>query len=212
MPHRHGATDPDRISAFCDAAGVQSINLDLPGKGAPSVISDNFSGARSLAGLIIDHCSGEFGSSSPLRFVGGRLTDHNTAARLEGFLAAHRDRAIPVPDSHILATGYSADKAAAALAGFEPDAPTGIFVNSTISLEGVMRWHSELSRGAAHVRFGCFDWDPFGSYLPGNIAMVEQDVGTMLGKVFDLVGKSDAPREHVLVPCRLRTFAASRPT
>ncbi|HSG34163.1 MAG TPA: LacI family DNA-binding transcriptional regulator, partial [Sphingomonadaceae bacterium] len=177
-----GATDPDRISAFCRAASVQSINLDLPGTGAPSVISDNFSGARSLTSLILDHFARELGSMSPLRFVGGRLSDHNTAARLEGFLAGHRDRAITVPDGHILATGYSADKAAAALAGFEPSTPTGIFVNSTISLEGVMRWHSELAAGADHVRFGCFDWDPFGSYLPGNIAMVEQDVGTMLGK------------------------------
>ena len=52
-----GATDPDRISAFCEAAGVQSINLDLPGQGAPSVISDNFSGARTLTGLILDHCA-----------------------------------------------------------------------------------------------------------------------------------------------------------
>lgn len=39
-----GATDPDRISAFCKASGVQSINLDLPGKDAPSVISDNYAG------------------------------------------------------------------------------------------------------------------------------------------------------------------------
>ena len=201
-----GATDPDRISAFCAAAGVQSLNLDLPGSGAPSVISDNYAGARDLTALILDYCAREFGTAAPLRFVGGRLSDHNTAQRLKGFLAAHADRAIGVPEAQILATGYSADRAARALSPFVPDQPTGVFVNSTISLEGVMRWHRELPRGAEHVRFGCFDWDPFGSYLPGNIAMVEQDVGTMLENVFGLIGKTDAPAAPILVPCRLHAF------
>ena len=74
-----------------------------------------------------------------------------------------------------------------------------------------MRWHSELPTGADYVRFGCFDWDPFGSYLPGNIAMIEQDVGTMLGKVFDMIGKTDVPRDPILVPCRSRVFTPPRP-
>lgn len=41
-----GATDPDRITEICHSAGVRSINLDLPGSRAPSVISDNYAGAR----------------------------------------------------------------------------------------------------------------------------------------------------------------------
>lgn len=201
-----GATDPDRISAFCDASGVQSINLDLPGTGAPSVISDNFSAARDLTRLILDRCEGDFGSSGPLRFVGGRLADHNTAARLEGFLAAQSERSISVPDTHVMATGYSADSAADALKGFLPDGPSGLFVNSTISLEGVVRWHRELENGADMVRFGCFDWDPFGSFLPGNIGMVEQDVTSMLIKAFDLIGKPKTSNDTFLVPCKLRAF------
>lgn len=199
-----GATDPDRISAFCEAAGVQSLNLDLPGDNAPSVISDNFSAAKNLTGLILDHYAETFGSTAPLRFVGGRLSDHNTAARLKGFLHEHQDRAISVPDDHILAVGYSAEKAAAALAGFTPDAPAGLFVNSTISLEGVVHWLSGLNGGADYVRYGCFDWDPFGAFLPGNIAMTEQDVTTMLDRIFDLVGKIRAKKERILIPCKLR--------
>ena len=201
-----GATDPDRISAFCSASGVQSINLDLPGKDAPSVISDNYSAAKDLAKLILDRCEEELGWRGPLRFVGGRLADHNTAARLEGFLSEHRDRSISVPDSYIMATGYSAEKAATALASFRPDGPTGLFVNSTISLEGVVRWYSELHSGAEMVRYGCFDWDPFGTFLPGNVGMVEQDVTMMLNRAFALIGKADTPTEPILVPCELRTF------
>ena len=201
-----GATDPDRISAFCAASGVQSINLDLPGRAATSVISDNLAGAKDLTRLILDRCETDLGWRGPLRFVGGRRSDHNTAARLDGFLAAHRERAIAVPGSHIMATGYSAEKAAAALASVIPDGPTGLFVNSTISLEGVVRWYRALTGGAKLVRYGCFDWDPFGSFLPGNVGMVEQDVAAMLGTAFDLIGAPATPKQQILIPCMLRTF------
>ncbi len=200
-----GATDPDRISAFCKASGVQSINLDLPGRDAPSVISDNYTSAHDLTQLILDRCEQELGWRGPLRFIGGRLSDHNTLTRLEGFLAAHRARGIHVPDTHIKATGYSADKAAEVLSCLVPDGPMGLFVNSTISLEGVVRWHSALENGA-DVRFGCFDWDPFGSFLPGNVGMVEQDVTAMLDKAFDLFATPPDSIEKILVPCILKPF------
>lgn len=201
-----GATDPDRISAFCSASGVQSINLDLPGNDAPSVISDNYSAARDLTNLILDRCEKENSWCGPLRFVGGRLADHNTAARLEGFLAVHNERSIFVPKGNIMASGYSAEKAAKALASFKPDGPAGLFVNSTISLEGVVRWHSGLTHCVEKVIYGCFDWDPFGSFLPGNVGMVEQDVTTMLKKALELVGKPITTTEPILVPCKLRAF------
>ena len=201
-----GATDPDRISDFCATSGVQSINLDLPGTKAPSVISDNRTGAYDLTMLILDRCDDELGWTGPLRFVGGRLADHNTAARLEGFLAAHRDRGIRVPDHHILAAGYSADSAAQVLAEFQPADPAGLFVNSTISLEGVVRWHSSLGPDAQHIRYGCFDWDPFGSFLPGNVGMVEQDVTTMVAKAFGIMAHPSTPSERHLIPCRLHRF------
>lgn len=201
-----GATDPDRISAFCKASGVQSINLDLPGKDAPSVISDNYAAARDLTNLILDRCEKDLGWKGPLRFVGGRLADHNTAARLKGFLSAQHERSISVPETHIMANGYSAESAAEVLKGFQPDGPSGLFVNSTISLEGVVKWHSELAVGSDQIRYGCFDWDPFGSFLPGNIGMVEQDVATMLQIGFDLIGTLQSITEPILVPCKLRPF------
>ncbi|CAM3060085.1 LacI family DNA-binding transcriptional regulator [Paracoccus nototheniae] len=201
-----GATDPDRISAFCKASGVQSINLDLPGSGAPSVISDNFAGARDLTNLILDRCRTDLGWTGPLRFVGGRRDDHNTAARLSGFLAAHAAWGLSVPDDHILAYGYSAQTAQDALSGFRPRQPTGVFVNSTISLEGVVGWFTQLQDGRRWVRYGCFDYDPFGSFLPGNVGMIEQDVDAMLASAFDLIGHPTSAATRILIPCRLRAF------
>lgn len=201
-----GATDPDRISDFCHVAGVQSINMDLPGHKATSVISDNYHGALELTRLILDRCEEELNWVGPLRFVGGRLSDHNTAERLEGFLAAQKERGIEVPDDYIMAEGYSPNKAENLLADFKPTTPTGLFVNSTISLEGVVKWHSSLPDSNKLIRYGCFDWDLFGSFLPGNVGMVEQDVEAMLERVFELIGEKNKPVEIIKIPCKLRAF------
>ncbi|MFW8585562.1 LacI family DNA-binding transcriptional regulator [Rhizobium beringeri] len=76
-----GATDPDRISDICGAAGVGSLNLDLPGTKAPSIISDNFTGARELTRRILVNSKRKLGAARPLLFIGGRGSDHNTVER-----------------------------------------------------------------------------------------------------------------------------------
>lgn len=203
-----GATDPDHLTSLCKAAGVRSINLDLPGHTAPSVISDNYTGARDLTNILLDRCERDLGLKGPLHFVGGRPSDHNTAARLQGFRDAHGERGLVVPDSHVLAPGYSADKAEQAMKSLLANTTMGLFVNSTISLEGVVRWFQGLS--GAHpfrLRYGCFDFDPFAALLPGNVGMVQQDTMAMLRKVFDLLDSGEAPSEPIMVPCVLKRSA-----
>lgn len=196
-----GATDPDRISTLCSAAGVRTINLDLPGTKAPSVISDNFAGARDLTSLILDH---QETPSAPLLFIGGRESDHNTSARVRGFIAAHEDRGIGVNADFILTCGYAADKAESALSTFDGPIPQGLFVNSTITLEGVLRWLYRQSRALrAPIRYGCFDWDPFAALLPANIGMARQDVISMLELTFELLDKEPNIVESQQVPCVL---------
>ncbi|XUY28941.1 LacI family DNA-binding transcriptional regulator [Agrobacterium sp. rho-8.1] len=186
-----GATDPDRISDLCAAAGAHSLNLDLPGKKAPSIISDNFSGARELTRRILANSKRKLGAAKPLLFIGGRGSDHNTAERVRGFRAAHDDIGIPVDDSHILASGYAPEKAEnslRALAASGDALPIGMFVNSTISLEGVMRWIKRSGHYKDRMPvIGCFDWDPFAALLGDEIEMVRQDVQGMLDAVFNLI-------------------------
>lgn len=186
-----GATDPDRITEMCAAAGVRSLNLDLPGALAPSIISDNFAGARELTRRILVNCERRLGKKGPLLFIGGRGSDHNTAERIRGFRAAHSDLGLAVAEEHILACGYAPEKAEKALDDLSLKGDTnvgGMFVNSTISLEGVMRW----VRRSGHLNddslvLGCFDWDPFVSLLGNEIEMVRQDVPEMLKKVFEVI-------------------------
>jgi LacI family fructose operon transcriptional repressor len=195
-----GATDPDRINELCAASGVPTLNLDLPGRRAPSVISDNFAGARDLTARILECCHAEFGTVAPLLFVGGRAGDHNTMERLRGFQAAHAAWGLAVTDDLVLTCGYAAEKVEAALDGLARQGstlPNVLFVNSTISLEGVVRWiRTSPAYAGRPVRLGCFDYDPFASLLEETVAMVQQDVDGLLAALFRLI---DAGPEAAVV-------------
>jgi LacI family transcriptional regulator, fructose operon transcriptional repressor len=199
-----GATDPDRITELCAQAGVRSINLDLPGKLAPSVISDNYLGAHDLTARVLTRCREELDLDGPLLFVGGRSSDHNTSERIRGFRAAHAEVGIEVPAENILTCGYAADKAAVALTAIAArtgSVPRAMFVNSTITLEGVVRWLKDTDHLAGYpARLGCFDWDPFAALLYENIEMVRQDVPQMLAALFKLIETRHNPTDLITVP------------
>ena len=196
-----GATDPDRISALCEAAGVRSLNLDLPGSRAPSVISDNFGGARALTQRILAASASQRHRGEAIPFIGGRASDHNTSERIRGYRAAHAEAGITVDEQMILATGYAPDRAISALsdlAARRGQLPRALFVNSTIALEGVLHWtRSSGHFGSVAPHVGCFDWDPLAAILTENIVMVQQDVPAMLQSLFGLIDNGplapDAP-------------------
>ncbi|WP_051469707.1 substrate-binding domain-containing protein [Chelativorans sp. J32] len=200
-----GATDPDRISELCAAAGIRTINLDLPGSRSPSVVSDNFGGARDLTRIILSRIRAEFGVREPLYFIGGRASDHNTAERLRGFREAHAELGLEVPADQIIIRGYAAEKAEEALETMDLPERFGIFVNSTITLEGVVRWMQRNKRGGrSGLRFGCFDWDSFAARLPENVGMAEQDVPHMLEAVFEMIDMQPSANILRKIPCILR--------
>lgn len=199
-----GATNPDRIADICATSGVHVVNLDLPGTKAPSVISDNYVGARDLTRLILQRCEAEFGTRAPLLFVGGRGSDHNTSERIRGFRAAHAELDIPLEAQHVRACGYAAEKAEDSLtelAATRGALPHGMFVNSTITLEGVVRWLRRRGPQPGGVaRLGCFDWDPFAALLDETIEMVRQDAPRMLDAVFEIIDRDDFAPKLIEVP------------
>jgi LacI family fructose operon transcriptional repressor len=199
-----GATDPDRITEMCAAAGVRSLNLDLPGALAPSVISDNFAGARELTRRILLNCERRLGRKEPLLFIGGRGSDHNTSERIRGFREAHAELGVAVKDENILACGYAPEKAEKALDSLVLRGHAlakGMFVNSTISLEGVMRWIRRSGHlDERNLVLGCFDWDPFVTLLGNGIEMVRQDVPGMLKKVFEIIESGSNKPVVVQIP------------
>lgn len=198
-----GATDPDRITRICSKAGVRSLNLDLPGKLASSVISDNFQGALELTKRILSASAETRSPNEPILYVGGR-TDHNTLERIKGFTQAHEEAGIQVDNSLILATGYAPEKAQIALeelAAKRGKLPSAMFVNSTIPLEGVMRWIKTTGHYGDNIpHIGCFDWDPLVSVFNENILMVRQDVSTMLKTLFQLIDKGTENPQLIEIP------------
>lgn len=198
-----GATDPDRITKICSKAGVRSLNLDLPGKLTSSVISDNFHGAFELTKRILSASAGTRQPDEPLLYIGGR-TDHNTLERIKGFSKAHEEAGIQVDNNLILATGYAPEKAQIALeelAATRGKLPSAMFVNSTISLEGVMRWIKTTGHYGKNIpHIGCFDWDPLVSVFNENILMVRQDVSTMLQTLFQLIDKGTESPQLIKIP------------
>ena len=157
-----------------------------------------------MTGLILKRATEAFGAAPPLWFVGGRQHDHNSMERLRGFRAACEEAGQPFAPQRVLMPGYSPQKAFAAMEGAEIPQQAAIFVNSTIALEGVVRWLNQHPSLKA-VRFGCFDWDPFAALLPQNVGMTEQDVTGMLAELFRVIDAGgQSSTAAIKLPCILR--------
>ena len=198
-----GATDPDAVSRICSHHGVAHVNVDLPGNLAPSVISDNFWGAQQLAAQLIE-CSVPQDSPDRNRiyFVGGIASDHNTMRRIEGFKQAINASFGSVEDEQINACGYEADRAEAAVRALYNrlgGLPRGLFVNSTIALEGVVRSLRDLPLAEIHqCAIGSYDWDPFANFLSFPVVMVKQNIPLLLGEAFSMIDTGKFPKGKVI--------------
>ena len=124
--------------------------------------------------------------------------------RVRGFRDAHGEAGVPVDETLVMTCGYAPEKAENAmklLAERKNPLPRGMFVNSTISLEGVMRWIRRSGHYADRVpQLGCFDWDPFVAMLGDHIEMVRQDVPKMLEAVFGIIDSGATDVTVVQVP------------
>ena len=198
-----GATDPDSVSRLCKSHGVAHVNVDLPGTLATSVISDNFWGAQQLTQALIER-------SRPIRslkrnkpyFVGGLSSDYATQRRIEGFCDVVRTRFRRVERDQVDACGYEGNLAEAAVRELHSrlgGLPRALFVNSTIALEGVVRFLRTLpAEELQRCAFGCYDWDPFASVLSFPLLMVRQNVEGLLGEAFRIIDSGSFTERRVI--------------
>lgn len=198
-----GATDPDGVHEVCEKAGLRHVNIDLPGTKAASVISDNYEGARLLTQAIIARAQ-KNGPVAPddIYLFGGR-DDHASRERIRGFRDVKRAMLGGDADICIQPTGYSPGMTARAFEAFYENhgkLPRGFFVNSSINLEGLMRFlahhpHETLPDTVV----GCYDYDPFGSFLPFPVFMIRQDSEAMIAKGFAILDADRRPPVTYLV-------------
>lgn len=200
-----GATDPDGVHKVCARAGLPHVNIDLPGELACSVISDNRQGAKDLTAAIIRHAQ-QSGALQPddVYMFGGR-DDHASRERIIGFHAAKKEVFGTFSGHDMESTGYSPSMTALAFERFydcHGRLPRCFFINSSINFEGLLRF---MGRHAGEIFddivVGCFDYDPFGSFLPFPVYMIRPNIPEMLEKGFGLLDTpEDAPRITLVEP------------
>jgi LacI family transcriptional regulator, fructose operon transcriptional repressor len=198
-----GATDRDGVSKVCQQHGVGHLNLDLPGTKAPSIISDHFWGAQALTEELLRLCKPQkMPDRDKLYFIGGIATDFATQRRIAGFTAAiQKSTAGAISADQIDTHGYEAENAAFAITKLYESLgglPKGLFINSTMPLEGIAQFLRTLDPAElAGCTFGCFDWEPLATFLGFPLLMVRQDVDGLLRKAFELIDTNQLKTNHV---------------
>jgi LacI family fructose operon transcriptional repressor len=181
-----GVADSAALNLLCEAASIPCVNVDLPGAGAPSVVSDNRAGARLLTGKLIDKVRATGGSLDEMLYLGGVAGEYATDNRVAGFLDALGEAGVAPREGGVACCGYRPENAHAALRDFverRGRLPAGLFLSSITTFEGVVRY--AMTTGAPLAcPVGCFDWDPFAAGLPFTLAMLRQDVETMMETAF----------------------------
>jgi LacI family transcriptional regulator, fructose operon transcriptional repressor len=187
-----GATDAEAISATCRAANLRHVFLDLPGRSAPSVVSDNYAGAAQLTeALIADSAARRGGDPGLLCFLGGDAGDHATSRRIEGFRDRMTRAGLPPDERQIIACGYAPRRAREeidALCQRLGALPDGLFVNSLTVFEGVLGHFVRLAPEAFDGKvIGCYDYDPFAAFLQFPVHMVRQDSQRLVEEAYRLI-------------------------
>lgn len=187
-----GATDPEAVTAMCRAADLRHVFVDLPGRGAPSVVSDNYKGASDLTQRLLAESiiSGQTPRDS-IYFIGGDDTDYASARRIAAFRDVLANAGQPVLPEQIIACGYaprSATREIAALCDRLGSLPSGVFVNSLTAFEGVLGHLSSLPLDAFRSSvIGCYDYDPFAAYLQFPVHMVRQDAHGLIREAYRMI-------------------------
>ncbi|SAL61292.1 LacI family DNA-binding transcriptional regulator [Caballeronia humi] len=203
-----GVRNPTPLNELCAAAGVPCINLDLPGDGAPSVVSDNRKGARAITDVLIEKLLAGGHTPDELILLGGVAGEYATEMRIAGFRDAFEARGLSPARDAIECCGYNAAAAKRALAKRYTTLgrlPAGLLLNSITAFEGIVQFTATLPLEAwKSAVVGCFDWDPFAAYLPFDVTMLRQDVETIISEAFRLAESYDPKdRSLILVPTGL---------
>ena len=190
-----GATNPDALGELCTAANLPHVFVDLPGKDAPSVVSDNYHGAEALSRTILEAiapCNGN--PRDRMYFFGGNASDYATAQRIAAFRSAVTTACGKVDDDQVISFGYSPSSAAReieALCGRIGGLPRGLLVNSLTAFEGVVSHFVHLPMEAfENSVIGCFDYDPFASFLQFPVHMVRQNSDELITTAYDLMDRA----------------------
>jgi LacI family transcriptional regulator, fructose operon transcriptional repressor len=198
-----GVANPATVNRMCEDASVPCVNVDLPGNGAPSVVSDNRAGAFMVTQKLIEKARAAGGSVDDMLFLGGVAGEYATDNRVAGFVDAVRRAGAEPREDMVSCCGYRPENSCEAFRDYvarRGRLPSGLFISSITTFEGVVRY-SASTGSALDCMVGCFDWDPFAADLPFTVAMLRQDAETMMELAFgSLDPDRQRAREILMVP------------
>jgi LacI family fructose operon transcriptional repressor len=190
-----GASDPDALSELCSAVNLRHVNIDLPGSRAPSVVSNNYGGAEKLTREIIRRMPhGLTGLRDKIYFIGGANWDHATSERIRAFKDVVIEKFGETSDEQVYSNSYDPDASAVdarRLCERIGGLPAGLFVNSTFAFEGILKYFSTQPAGAFNQMIvGCYDYDPFASFMHFPVILVRQNVEELIAQAFGLLDEN----------------------
>ncbi|MEQ5870857.1 LacI family DNA-binding transcriptional regulator [Sagittula sp. NFXS13] len=196
-----GSVAPEDLSRHCAEAEIPHVFIDQPCDIAPSVVTDNRTGANVLTREILLSMVrlGGVGDTprETIYFLGGDRTLPSTRNRVAGFseaLYAHVGRVDP---EQIIAETYDLDVATRSIKALYErlgGLPRGLFINSDSVFEGALRFLATLPEEELRAcAFGCFDYEPFGQLLRFPVHMMRQRHRMLVERAFALLGSENAP-------------------
>lgn len=201
----------DEISALCARGGARHIFIDAEENASNTVSTDNYGAALELTRAIIASMDRD-GRRDRIYYFGG-MSDHKvTQLRLSAFVKALGEAGLPFADDQVIWTPFDAE------ASYEivrrhfatHDDVGGMFVNSMLPMEGLIRFFPEASELCRGIHYGVFDFHPYMRLLTDlKIISVKQDSQGIMRAAFELF-RSGAPlNDGVVVSVPHQLMASS---
>jgi len=214
-------TGIEALAELCSASGTRQIFLDAPDTGERTVTTDNYEASRVLTGVIARSVAAAQ-RRGRIYFLGGMAEHRVTQLRLAGFRAALQEKGIRYGEEMFLETRFHAESAYRRMQVLfrRPDDVAGLYVNSLLPMDGVVRFIGEHPHLCRPVHYGVFDYHPMMELLVDlHIAAVRQNPERMMRSAWKMFAEppGHSPRriEHVpyelVVPAGMRRFLADSP-
>jgi DNA-binding LacI/PurR family transcriptional regulator len=203
-----------RVSQMCTQAGVRQIVLDAPECELPTVSTDNRAASLELTRVLLRSMAAG-GREGRAFFVGGMASHEVTQLRLAGFRTALEEVGGRFSPDQFVETPFDALAAHRALALLfaRPEEVGGVFLNSLIPMDGLVRTFREAPEACRAVHYGVFDHHPMMDLLVDlHVASIRQDPERMMQEAYAIfsgrAAREGGPIHHV--PCELILSPAMR--
>jgi DNA-binding LacI/PurR family transcriptional regulator len=208
-------------SDLCDRAGIRQILLDAQESAKPTVATDNEEAGLVLTRVLLDSLAA-VGRKGRLYYVGGMADHMVTRQRLAGFRAALQERGLRYSDDQFVDTLFESDSAYRKIELLFRNRTdiAGVFLNSLLAMDGLVRYSAEAPDACAAVHYGVFDYHPLMNLLRDmHVAAIKQNPAQMMQKAWELFRTPGAhripklqrvPYELILTPAMAKVLPEPR--